>query len=250
MQPNEEWKKVYGFEDTYLISKEGKVLAVDKIVNAAYGSKQLRKQHFMKIRTNNKGYFYFTTYKKRKYFIHKCIYEAFVKPIPDGYDLHHINHNHQDNRLENLCLIESSKHRSMHMKERLKDKGIASKTVLQYTLDGKLVAEYPSAREAEKYVGFRIHLENKSSGGYLWCYKGEENLITEKVKEYKEKGVERAVVQYTKSMEFVAEYKSLTEAQEKTNNDARNICATCAGKRKSCGGYIWKYKNVAEGLAA
>lgn len=245
----EEWKSVYGFEDTYLINKDGEVLAVDKMVNAAYGSKQLRKQHFMKIHTNNKGYFYFSPYTKRKYFIHKCIYEAFVGPIPEGYDLHHINHNHQDNRLENLCLIPSSKHRSMHCKEtieRIKHK--ISKPVLQFTVDGELVAEYESLAEAERQTGIRPHMEGgkyKSSGGYLWCYKGQENLISEKVKANREKGVEKDVVQYTRNMEFVAEYKSITDAANNTNLELKNISAVCRGKRKTCGGYIWKYKEVA-----
>lgn len=38
--------------------------------------------------------------------------------IPDGYVVHHINHNRADNRIENLMLMTFSEHASLHMKER------------------------------------------------------------------------------------------------------------------------------------
>ena len=53
-----------------------------------------------------------------------------------------------------------------------------SKDILQYTLDGEFIAEYPSAREAEKQTG--VWQQNigkcckgilKKTGGYVWRYK-------------------------------------------------------------------------------
>lgn len=51
-----------------------------------------------------------------------------------------------------------------------------SKSVLQYSLDGKLIAEYKSASEAIRKTGITsLHRacrgEYKSSGGYIWKYK-------------------------------------------------------------------------------
>ena len=38
--------------------------------------------------------------------------------LSDDEVVHHINHNREDNRIENLQLMEKKEHMSMHMKER------------------------------------------------------------------------------------------------------------------------------------
>ena len=53
---------------------------------------------------------------------------------------------------------------------------------------------------------------------------------------------QKAVLQFSRDGEFIAEYSSLMEAERKTSLPASNICACCKGKLKSTGGYIWKYK--------
>ena len=50
------------------------------------------------------------------------------------------------------------------------------------------------------------------------------------------------VLQYSKDGEFIAEYNSALEAERKTGINNSNISQCCKGKRKSAGGYIWKYK--------
>lgn len=52
----------------------------------------------------------------------------------------------------------------------------------------------------------------------------------------------KPVVQCTKDMIFVTEYKSATEAAKFNGFNRRNISHCCEGKRKTCSGYIWKYK--------
>lgn len=54
--------------------------------------------------------------------------------------------------------------------------------------------------------------------------------------------VSKIVLQYTKSNELVNEYPSIREAERQTNISSTHISLTCKGKRKSAGGYIWKYK--------
>lgn len=53
----------------------------------------------------------------------------------------------------------------------------------------------------------------------------------------------KPVLQYTKSGDFVAEYKSGAEASKITGISAAHISKTCKAIRKSAGGYIWKFKN-------
>lgn len=50
------------------------------------------------------GYLRVTIGKKR-YRIHRLVYETFVGPIPEGYQIDHINEKRQDNRLVNLQVL-------------------------------------------------------------------------------------------------------------------------------------------------
>ena len=51
----------------------------------------------------------------------------------------------------------------------------------------------------------------------------------------------KRVFQYTKNMEFVAEYPSVKEASRQTGIGAGNIGSCCNGKAYSAGNYIWRY---------
>ena len=50
------------------------------------------------------------------------------------------------------------------------------------------------------------------------------------------------ILQFSKDGELIAEYPSAREAERNTGFNHSNICRCCKGKIKSCGGYIWKYK--------
>ena len=53
----------------------------------------------------------------------------------------------------------------------------------------------------------------------------------------------KSVIQYSINGDFLAEYPSSHEAERQVGCDKSSICKCCKGKRKSCGGYIWKYKD-------
>lgn len=52
----------------------------------------------------------------------------------------------------------------------------------------------------------------------------------------------KAVIQYSMNGELIAEYSSIHEAERNTGCHHGHICKCCKGKKKSTGGYIWKYK--------
>ena len=58
------------------------------------------------------------------------------------------------------------------------------------------------------------------------------------------KAISKAVKQYTKDGIFIAEYKSVSEAERQTGIYHSSISEYCNGKRKSAGGYIWQYANL------
>lgn len=52
-----------------------------------------------------------------------------------------------------------------------------------------------------------------------------------------------AVLQYTLSGEFIAEYSSMHAAATAINQDAGHICDCCNGKRKWAYGFFWRFKD-------
>jgi len=54
----------------------------------------------------------------------------------------------------------------------------------------------------------------------------------------------RPVRQCTMNGEFIEEFKSAKEAEEKTGVNSKHIPSVCNGRRTSAGGFIWKYENT------
>lgn len=166
------WKPVKGYEDSYKLSTQGCLYS--------YPRRGTKGGYFYGYHFNN-GYYAFKLGKHVRRLCHVLMWETFKGGIPKGYEIHHINHNRGDNRLENLCLIEKQKHLELH-KENLSKSAIKtfSKPVLQYTLDKQLVGEYSSAREAERQIGINHNCISKcclnrkhykTAGGFIWKYK-------------------------------------------------------------------------------
>lgn len=59
--------------------------------------------------------------------------------------------------------------------------------------------------------------------------------------EHKQKMM-KPVLQYTKDDVFIREWNSMTEASQTLNIACGTISLVCAGKRKTTGGFTWKYK--------
>ena len=54
--------------------------------------------------------------------------------------------------------------------------------------------------------------------------------------------VSRKIFQYSKSGEFIREWKSAEEVKRVLGIDNSHIIACCKGKLKSAGGFVWRYK--------
>lgn len=59
---------------------------------------------------------YYSSAKSKR--LHIYVWEKANGEVPDGYDIHHIDHNKDNNALENLACVPRSKHHSEHMAER------------------------------------------------------------------------------------------------------------------------------------
>ena len=84
--------------------------------------------------------------------------------------------------------------------------------------------------------------ENNSVQNLEWCtnkYNSNYGTRTQRQADKKSK----PVIQYTKSGEFVKEWKSATDVERNLGFDNGYISNCCNGKRKSAYNFIWKFKD-------
>jgi hypothetical protein len=122
-----------------------------------------------------------------------------------------------------------------------------SKSIKQYTLEGVLIDEYKSIKNASKITGIKaqnigaaISGKYTSAGGYLWCKNKDEIVIPDADKLY-----HRVVLQYDLEGNFLQEWESATVAKKATG--ATHITCCCRGKIRNSGGFVWRYKELEMG---
>lgn len=171
------WRNIEEYKGFYQVSNWGRIK-----------STQYWNGTYERILTNNKGkngYLSVQLYKNGKgkfYLVHRLVAQAFLEN-PDN--LPCINHRDEcktNNNIDNLEYC-SRKYNCNYgtRKQRIVEKtknGKLSKTVYQYTLDGKFIAEYPSTQEVERQLGYSssnirtcCRGKQKTGYGYIWKYK-------------------------------------------------------------------------------
>lgn len=125
----------------------------------------------------NKGYYYLCGIP-----LHRIVAELFIPGWKKDYEIDHKDRNKLNNMVTNLLVCQDHKQNmnnplTIQYRE-IHKSGLPSKSVLQYTKDNKLVAEYVSTMAAYKqtkiYQGSIVKCCNqkrKSAGGYIWRYK-------------------------------------------------------------------------------
>lgn len=164
---NEIWKEIEGYEGLYEVSNQGRVRSLDRWAkNSASGSVRLSKGRVLKSHTISNGYHHVILYKegeKKDKMIHRLVAEAFI-PNPDNKPkIDHINTDKTDNRVENLrwCTQKENCNNPISLEK-------ISQPVAQYTLDGELIAVYPSVIEASRQTGGNnVSIHKCCNGGYF-----------------------------------------------------------------------------------
>jgi len=131
---------------------------------------------------------------QHSFMYHKVIWEHFNGEVPNNYEINHKDEDKHNFKLSNLELLSHKDNinygnRNKKVSEKMKGKKMpphvlkiiiekTSKQVYQYTLDGDLVAIFPSAHEAARETnsnrgnissccnGFR-----STTNGYKWSFK-------------------------------------------------------------------------------
>ncbi len=173
----EEWVDVKDYEGLYQISNCGRVKSLGRYVE--HGKHKYFRKEIVLTPCIKRGHYFVNLNKNKKVFspyIHILVAEHFISNPQRKTDVHHIDHNPINNHADNLMWVTKEEHNKLHP-ERYENK---NKAVLQYTKDGQFVAEYKSAKEAEKLTGIpnsgicnccKGKYGYKSAGGYKWKYK-------------------------------------------------------------------------------
>ena len=172
------WKPIPGYLN-YKVSNFGRVKSIQRL--DARGER--RKGRILKQAKNPRGYMMVTLYedgKRTTVTVHKLVMSAFAGERPDGLEVNHIDENKNNNSLENLeyvTRLQNIHHgtRTERATRHMINNPRKSKRVIQYTLDGDFVSEYPSQFEAMRQTGIcnrdisaACNGKRKHAGGYKW----------------------------------------------------------------------------------
>ena len=121
-----------------------------------------------------------------------------------------------------------------------------SRKVLQCDKNGNIIQIYATLADAAAASGVaKSTISNvcrgigKSGGGFIWKY---EDIVDPKSHSI-QKTNKKPVLQFDKSGNYIAEFESASAAALITGINLGNISQVCMNKRKTAGGYIWKYKD-------
>ena len=157
------WKDIPGYDGAYQVSNLGRVRSI-RIMNPF---------------TLNSGYLGLSLYKDKKekhFLIHRLVASAFCENPNNFSQVNHKDENKMNNCADNLewCTNLYNRHYGTGIERMRKKKG---KAIKQFTLNGELVAEYPSIMDAERTLGFDHSSicacckgKKKQYNGFVWKY--------------------------------------------------------------------------------
>lgn len=104
----------------------------------------------------------------KTFYLHRVIWETACGEIPTGFDVHHKNGDKTDNRITNLELVNWYKNANDNIVDEVQDR---KRPVIQMTMDGTVVAEYPSLYATQKN-GFVCSCVSRCCNGIISKYRG------------------------------------------------------------------------------
>lgn len=180
---NEVWKPIAGWEGLYEVSNMGRVRSLDRYQLRSCSNTRDFYQHYrgriLKHNINNKGYHIvlLQLHKKGDHcLVSRLVAEAFI-PNPDNLPVvNHKDQNPDNNCADNLewCTVQYNVTYANAIELRTVQ---YAKPIEQLTIDGRHVAYYKSAGEAERLMGYdHTNIGRVARGkqiqylGYKWRY--------------------------------------------------------------------------------
>ena len=171
---SELWKDIKGFEGLYQVSNLGRIKSFRKSTKYHCAD-----EYIIKPSLSNNGYYQVTFYnedhKRKKFLVHRLVALAFI-PNPNNFpQINHKDENRLNNSADNLewCTALYNNHYGTALIRQIDAK---SNPIEQYTLGGRIIATYRSAKIAGDLFGFNHHhiqtcCNTGNIGyGYYWKY--------------------------------------------------------------------------------
>lgn len=169
------------------------------------------KNELLKIQTYKNGYKY-VNIKGHNRLIHRLVAMAFLPDYSEDKQVHHINENKSDNRVENLKVMDIVEHQRQH------------KQIYSFTKICEICGKEFTPNETKRK---QAHVCSNECKIKLDKINAEKRQV--------------AIKQYSKNGDFIKTWKSARACQNETGYFESNINKCCNGKIKSYKGYVWKY---------
>lgn len=199
---SEEWRPAVGYEDYFLVSNTGRVIRKQRIVNSSCNNMRKCGGYEVIPSIGKRGYYCLSLRDtqaglSKLIMVHSLVAKTF---IPNPLHLPCVNHK-DENKLNNVVILKedgSVDYENSNLewctneynitygtaKERGRNTQLLNQKtgipILQLSLNGEVIKEYKSAREAARTLGFRssaitnvLKGRKKSTHGYKFRYKTE-----------------------------------------------------------------------------
>lgn len=116
------YKSIKGYEGIYEVNEFGKVRSVDWTVKCKDGSTSKRKGKELKPSKDRGGYAIIKLSKNgihKMMTVHRLVAETFLPNTNNLPEVHHKNHDRNDNRMENLAWVTSAEQKDEHLRAAL-----------------------------------------------------------------------------------------------------------------------------------
>ena len=128
------------------------------------------------------------------------------------------------------------------------------KSIFCYDLFGNFIQMFPSLSEAERITGINnsnISRAAKTKGrtkNFQWRYQYYDSIppYKRRIGNIGKRVCGRPVIQYDKNYNFIQQFDTIREAERSTGIHGGSISEACSNKRKTAGGFIWKYASDKE----
>lgn len=226
---------INGIETSYYIYEDGRCL-------------NTKNNHFLKPRTSLKYSRYSISVNGKIYdkYIHRLVAEAFLKNVDNKEEVNHIDGNTRNNHRDNLEWVT----RSENLQHQFKNQLYSEIKIGQYSLNGDFLREWNTATEAARSLGLSSKSINnccrrlqENSGGYQWCYVGNENDIKKLGLNAKLRHQE--IEMLNEEGEVIKTFDKVSDVYKFFDKrDNGYISQVLKGRRKSAWGYKFRYKHI------
>ena len=206
------WKDIPNYVGLYQASNLGNIRSLDKfsLTNNRFNKmKRKVKGRILKPHLNKRtGYLQVilsNDKNKKIWLVHRLIALTFIPNLENKEQVNHIDGNKHNNNVENLEWVTCSENMKHAFKTNLNHSNFKVQSGINHHFYGK-------------------HHSNEAK---------EKSRINHCKK----------IIQYDKNYNLIKIWKSIQEVEKNLNINNGNISECCRGKRKSAGGYIWRYAN-------